>query len=255
MQLTLPIREVLPATPRARTVRLDLGDTTFPYLAGQALLIAAHDYERKRAYSIAAAPEESVRDKSLELLVGVDLEGYAGPHLILEAGALVDIEGPLGRFTFPTGPEERRFLFIAGGTGISPLRAMLHEALTVPHDEIGVLYSARTPSEFAYEGELRQLADRHQIELELCVTREVGPDDWRGTRGRIGRGDLGAHSSTAGRRSALSAGRRRSSTKCRNSSRTSAFRGSGSRPRGMGLTPGFGLRASGFGGLRSEISA
>ena len=46
---------------------------------------------------------------------------------------------------FRPAPEERRFLFIAGGTGISPLRAMLHHALTVPHDEIGLLYSARTP--------------------------------------------------------------------------------------------------------------
>ena len=131
-----------------------------------------------------------MRDNSLELLVGVDLQGYAGPHLILEPGARVDIEGPFGRFTFPGNPEERRFLFIAGGTGISPLRAMLHEALTVPHEEIGVLYSARTPSEFAYEGELRQLADRRQIELELRVTREVGQEDWRGSRGRIGREDL-----------------------------------------------------------------
>ncbi len=171
-------------------MRLDLGDAAFPYRAGQALLLASHGRDRKRAYSIAAAPAESTRERCIELLVGVDEAGQAGPHLDLQPGSLVDIDGPLGRFTFPDHPDERRFLFIAGGTGIAPLRAMLHEALTVPHDEIGVLYSARTPAEFAYETELRTLAAQGQIELELRVTREIGPEGWHGTRGRLTRGDL-----------------------------------------------------------------
>lgn len=187
MLITKPIRDTAAATPRARSVRIDLQGSAFPYLAGQAVLIASHGQPR-RPYSIAASPEESARDASLELLVGVDADGRAGPHLSLEPGTLVDVEGPVGRFTFPPEPDERRFLFIAGGTGISPLRAMLHHALTLPHDEIGMLYSARTPSEFAYEDELRSLAERRLIELQLRVTREA--DEWSGTRGRIGRADL-----------------------------------------------------------------
>jgi ferredoxin-NADP reductase len=181
---------VRPATPRARTVIVDLAATPFPYLAGQAVLVGAHGSERLRPYSIAAAPEESARDHSLELLVGVDAEGNAGGDLRLEAGALIDIDGPLGRFTFPAEPSERRFLFIAGGTGIAPLRAMLHHALNVPHDAIGLLFSARTPGEFAFEQEFRSLAEARRIELELRVTREVAPDDWGGVRGRLGRDDL-----------------------------------------------------------------
>jgi ferredoxin-NADP reductase len=187
--LTRPIRDVRPATPRARTVIIDLGGTPFPYLAGQAVLVGAHGAERRRPYSLAAAPEESARDDSLELLVGVDAEGNPGGDLRLEPGTPVDIDGPLGRFTFPSKPSERRFLFIAGGTGIAPLRAMLHHALNVPHDVIGLLFSARTPAEFAYEQEFRSLAQARQIELELRVTREVAPD-WGGVRGRLGRDDL-----------------------------------------------------------------
>lgn len=190
MLITRPIRSVLPATPRARTLQIDLGGTPFPYLPGQAVLIASHGAERRRPYSIAAAPEDAEREDGLELLVGVDAEGNAGPHLSLEPGALVDIEGPLGRFTFPMKPDVRRFLFIAGGTGIAPLRAMLRHALRVPHEAVGLLFSARTPAEFAYEPELRALAERGDIELELRVTREVGQDDWTGMRGRIGREDL-----------------------------------------------------------------
>lgn len=188
MLLTRPIRDIRLATPRARTVIIDLAGTPFPYLAGQAVLVGANGAERRRPYSVAAAPEESVRDGSIELLVGVDPEGNPSGNLRLEPGALVDLDGPLGNFTFPARPAERRFLFIAGGTGIAPLRAMLHHALNVPHEAVGLLFSARTPAEFAYEQEFRSLAAAHQIELELRVTREGAPE-WS-VRGRLGREDL-----------------------------------------------------------------
>ena len=190
MLLTLPIRDVQIATPRARLVQIDLAGQTFPYQPGQALYLAAHEHEKRRPYSIALPPEEASRLGHLELLVGVDSDGNPGPDLRLEPGTLVDIDGPVGRFTFPEQPSERRFAFVAGGTGIAPLRAMLHRALEVPHDHIGVLYSARTRDEFAFESELRALAGRGAIDLRLAVTRDAGAEEWSGTRGRISRADL-----------------------------------------------------------------
>jgi ferredoxin-NADP reductase len=187
--VTLRIREVLPATPRARVVRIDLDGQPFPYQPGQAILMASHGYEKRKPYSIASAPEDAQRKGYLELLIAVDSEGVAGPHLALQPGEAVDIDGPLGRFTFPAEPAERRFLFVAGGTGIAPLRAMLRHALRVPHDEVGLLYSARTPLEFAFENEFHALARAGEINLRQAVTREAA-DSWQGTRGRIGQADL-----------------------------------------------------------------
>jgi ferredoxin-NADP reductase len=189
VSLTLPIRDVLPATPRARVVRIDLDGSTFPYRAGQAVLLANQGVEKRKPYSIASAPEDTARDGFFELLVGVNAEGGAGSHLTLQPGTRVDVEGPVGRFTFPDDPQEDRFVFIAGGTGIAPLRAMLRHALDRPHRGIGLLYSARTPQEFAFEEELRTLARQGAIELRQTVTREAD-QDWAGTRGRIGRADL-----------------------------------------------------------------
>jgi NAD(P)H-flavin reductase len=182
--LTLPIREVLPATPRARVARLDLNGHSFPYTAGQAVSIATHGYEKRRPYSIASAPEDAHDNGFLELLVGVDTDGRPGPHLALEPDELIDVDGPLGSFTFPVAPEERRFVFIAGGTGIAPLRAMLRHALHLPHRNIGLFYSARTPDEFAFEQELRRLAESGDIELRQTVTRATD-SDWTGPRGRL----------------------------------------------------------------------
>jgi len=189
--LTLPIREIAVATPRARIVRLDLGGESFSYRPGQAAFVGAHGQPQRKPYSIACAPEDAVHDRCLEFLVGVDAAGVAGAHLELAPGASVDVEGPLGRFTFPDNPEERRFLFIAGGTGIAPLRAMLRHALHMQHVEIGLLYSARTPGEFAYQDELRELARAGRIELRQTVTRDIeAVRGWDGQRGRIGRTEL-----------------------------------------------------------------
>jgi len=191
--LTLPIREVLPATPRARIVRLDLDGHAFDYNAGQAVMIGAHGGEARRAYSIASAPEDTRRYGFFELLVGLSGDGVPGPHLTLAAIALVDVEGPLGSFTFPADPPERNFVFVAGGTGIAPLRAMLRHAILgpTPARHIGLLYSARTPDEFAFADEFQVLASSGIIDFRQTITREA-VKDWSGARGRIDRAALSA---------------------------------------------------------------
>src|SRR5437762_973066 len=131
--LTLPIREGRHGAPRARVLRLDPHGQPFDYAPGQAVLVGTHGQPKRRPYSIAAAPADMRRDGWLELLIGVESDGQPGDHLTLAPGALVDVEGPLGSFTFPAAPVERRFVFIAGGTGIAPLRAVLRPAPGVPH--------------------------------------------------------------------------------------------------------------------------
>jgi len=188
--VTLPIRELVPATPRATIVRLALNGHRFEYTAGQAVLVAPHGSERRRPYSIAIAPEDAQRTGQLELLVGTDADTGDGSRLELEIGATLDVEGPVGTFTFPASPVERNFVFVAGGTGIAPLRAMLRHVMLGPEPQhVGLLYSARTPTEFAYQDEFRALAERRLIELRQTVTRAPA-GTWSGPRGRIDRAAL-----------------------------------------------------------------
>jgi NAD(P)H-flavin reductase len=187
--LTLPVREVIQATPRARIVRIDLGDRDFPYDAGQAVAITPPGATKRMFYSIASAPEDSRRERMLELLVGTDGSEPPDTAFTPVAGATVQVEGPFGSFTFPRNPSERRFLFVAGGTGIAPLRAMLCHALVIAHDSLGLFYSARTPDEFAYANELKAFAAAGRIELRQTITRTT-PADWTGGRGRLTRDTL-----------------------------------------------------------------
>jgi ferredoxin-NADP reductase len=188
--LTLPIRDLIAATPRARIVRLALDDHDFPFAAGQAVMIGNHGSETRKPYSIASAPEDATLHRHLELLIGVR-DDAEPEHLALEPGAALDVDGPLGSFVFPSDPVERNFVFVAGGTGIAPLRAMLRHAILgrdKPH-HVGLLYSARTPDEFAFADEFHALASDGAIEFRQTITRDT-ERAWSGERGRIGRGHL-----------------------------------------------------------------
>lgn len=218
--LTLPVRTIVASTPRTRILRLDLQGAPFAFHAGQAALIGLHGQPQRRPYSIASAPDDARRHGRLEFLLKVDATGYAGPHLSGVARHVkVDLEGPIGSFTLPStngrgghstqvgdlAPERPAqtvvvppppvtpagYFFVAGGTGISPLRSMMRELLTESAARggvcppISVLYSARTADEFAYGAELRRMARTGSIRVTLTVTGDVGPA-WQGVRGRIG---------------------------------------------------------------------
>jgi ferredoxin-NADP reductase len=185
--LTLPIRNTEPATPRAHIIRLDLQGQPFTYRAGQAAYLQPAGADKRRPYSIASAPEETAQHDQLEFLVQIDATGASGllPDLI-RPGTLATVDGPLGSFVFPAEhPVEQNFLFIAGGTGIAPLRSMLwHTLLAERPGRIGLVYSVRSPEEFAYRQEFEKLDRQGRVTFRHTVTRTAS-DGWTGRQGRI----------------------------------------------------------------------
>jgi ferredoxin-NADP reductase len=149
------------------------------------VLLGASEQPDRVPYSIASAPSESVEHGYLEFLLKLEPEGW-GAHLAgLRRGVKVAVEGPFGSFVLPSRPAESQFLFVAGGTGIAPLRSMIVQALeTGLPGRLHLLYSARTPADFAYLSELRRLQRRGRLELALNATRQTS-SRWRSERGRI----------------------------------------------------------------------
>jgi len=184
--LRVSIADVSAATPRSRLLHLDLGGQPFPYRAGQAVMLGAADDEQAWPFSIACSPGQAADTGRLQVLIALADNGES-PNLPLEPGAVLDLAGPLGEFTLPDTSEGQRLLFVAGGTGIAPLHAMLDQALrTKPGLPISLLYSARHHDEFAFVDELQAHAAAGRLELHLTVTREVA-GSWQGRRGRIDR--------------------------------------------------------------------
>jgi NAD(P)H-flavin reductase len=186
--VTAPLSDVVAATPRSRLLTIDLGGRALDFLPGQAMMVGAHGRPDRRPYSIACSPQRVAERGRIELLIGVEPSGDLGANLApASPGMLLDLEGPMGMFTFPETPAQRFLLFVAGGTGIAPLRAMLDHALQLrPAPRISLLYSARRSDEFAFIDELRAHADAGILELHQTVTRDDS-SDWAGKRGRIGR--------------------------------------------------------------------
>jgi ferredoxin-NADP reductase len=168
-----------------------LDGASFSYRAGQVAALGPEGVRERVPYSIASAPEETAAKSTLQFLIKLDSSGKWGEHFEpLRRGLNICVRGPSGSFVFPEAPVERRFLFIAGGTGIAPLRSMIrHAALSGIPGQISLLYSARTPRDFAFLPELRRMVRQGVLQLTTTATREM-PPRWRGARGRIAAAQL-----------------------------------------------------------------
>lgn len=184
--LALTVRDFRKVTPRSRLLTLDLAGAGFTFSPGQAALLGLEGQPARQPYSIACSPEDTVDRGVLEFLVGVGPTGHAQTALAgARAGHVVAVRGPLGSFRFPRRVAEPRVLFLAGGTGIAPIRSMLRHALAGGFaGRLTLLYSARSDRELAFLSELRRLDRAGRLHLEVTATRESSPG-WRGGRGRF----------------------------------------------------------------------
>jgi CDP-4-dehydro-6-deoxyglucose reductase, E3 len=132
---TLPVRigGLEKPTPDVLCVRLRLPpNTSFRYLAGQYVDVIGPGGIR-RSYSIANAP---ATDNQLQLHIRA-VQGGAMSHYWFEQAKVNDllrINGPLGSF-FTRSLNGLQLVFMATGTGIAPIKAMLEELENSPLDD------------------------------------------------------------------------------------------------------------------------
>jgi ferredoxin-NADP reductase len=173
------------ATPTSRVIRVGLGGAPFTYRAGQSACVGVPGVQLT-PYSIASAPSDTAQHGWLEFLVKVDGSSRFGAIVNdLAAGLPLVVTDPTGGFTLPDRLPASSYLFVAGGTGIAPLRSMIRELI----DRGGVsiidlLYAARSPEEFAFAEEFRALERAGRVSLSLTLTGDA--PDWPHLRGRPG---------------------------------------------------------------------
>jgi ferredoxin-NADP reductase len=141
----------------------------------------------RRAYSIASAPDAH-RPEAFEIAV-TRVEGGPTSSALhgLAPGAVVEVEGPKG--TFVRSDDDRRHpaLFVATGTGLAPIRAMLaEEALRLDGPPLVLLFGCRTPADRLWEAELRAI-ERACPRIAVHVTFSRPPPGWQGRSGYVQR--------------------------------------------------------------------
>jgi ferredoxin/flavodoxin---NADP+ reductase len=179
---------ISPTIVRLR-VRPDEGVPTFRPGQYFALGIGLHGRPLQRPYSTASATSET---DALEFLIRLVPHGELTPRLWpLGAGARVRIGRPKGLFT--TDPSDpRRLLFVATGTGIAPLLAMLEDRLArTPDGPAGwrpiVVHGTARVDDLAYRSRLEALDRSGRIRYLPAVSRPGDPHNhgWSGATGRL----------------------------------------------------------------------
>jgi ferredoxin-NADP reductase len=178
-------------TPTARTLVLDVPQ--WPgHLAGQHVdvrLSAEDGYTAQRSYSI-AAPASGDR---VELTIQRVPDGEVSPYLteVFAIGNPVEIRGPVGGWFVWRPGDTAPVLLVGGGSGIVPLMAMVRaRGVAGSRTPFRLIYSARTPADVYYAGELRR-REREDAGLDIvyAFTRAV-PDGWPTPPRRLGVADI-----------------------------------------------------------------
>ncbi|NDK37679.1 ferredoxin reductase [Pseudoxanthomonas gei] len=137
-----------------------------------------------RSYSLTSAyPVQGCVSITIKGIEGGRLSQYL--HKRARVGDVLDLGQAFGDMILPATPVGS-WLFLAAGSGITPLmamvRAMEQQGMPVP---LTLVYWARTRGEFCFADELRALAARHaNFNVRFALTREDGIADDE-TTGRI----------------------------------------------------------------------
>lgn len=130
--------------------------------------LTAATWRTAHPFSLSAVPH----DDELRITVKALGEGSRLVHAV-RPGTLVLPEGPSGAMT-----AERRsrpsVLLIAGGVGITPMRA-LFESLDVGDGRLTLLYRATRPDDVVFREELEELAHRRGCEIVWMVGPSADP--------------------------------------------------------------------------------
>jgi len=164
-----------------------IGPPRFGFVAGQWLSFKANmpdGEEITRAYSIASPPS---KNSSFALCLNRVQDGFMSNFLCdMKEGDEISCQGPFGDFILR--PPMRDTVFIATGTGIAPLRSMLHWVLAneLLHQgkQLWLVYGNRTEKDIYYHDEFLRLAAEN-ANFHYLPTLSRSSAEWQGLRGYV----------------------------------------------------------------------
>jgi ferredoxin-NADP reductase len=137
----------------------------------------------KRSYSLATMHDHALgAGDTVEIAVSY-VPGGAATALFtaLDEGQQIQASGPYGRFCLHAGDQNKRYLLIGTGTGVTPYRAMLPQLAQMIEQrgvEVVLVLGARMATELLYADDFRAFAASHPgFRFIGCVSRETPAAD------------------------------------------------------------------------------
>ena len=146
---SLRVKEVVKETSDTATLVFEIPQElaeTFQYTQGQYLTLRLdiNGKEQRRSYSMCSSPLE----KDIAVTVKRVKNGVVSNYLNdrVQAGTMLDVMEPEGRFFTPLDPDQRKTYYLFGaGSGITPLFSILKTVLEQePQSFVHLLYGNRS---------------------------------------------------------------------------------------------------------------
>ncbi len=151
-------------TPKSVTLTLAPNENWAGARAGQFVGLSVEIDGRRETRPYSPTSSEHRPGGLLEFTVSTHPDGLVSRYLREQArpGMLIHLEPAAGEFVLPD-PRPDRILLISGGSGITPVMAMLRTLCDEGYaGEVGFLNYARSPDLALYETELQMLAGSHR---------------------------------------------------------------------------------------------
>ncbi len=186
--LTAQLTKSILLSPQTKHLELTVeGVDEFRFVPGQFVSIKQPRPDGKvhtRAYSIASAPRS---DASFDLCLNRVDDGFLSNWLCdLEVGASVQFHGPHGLFVLREPMQDA--VFIATGTGIAPIRGMIHWLFEIPERNRGhqywLVFGTRYEHSIYYREEFEAIA-RGNPNFHYVPSLSRCDDSWQGCRGYV----------------------------------------------------------------------
>ncbi|TQV66723.1 phenylacetate-CoA oxygenase/reductase subunit PaaK [Exilibacterium tricleocarpae] len=161
----LQVAEVLPETDTAVEVVLDIPAAlrpAFAFTQGQYLTLRQmlDGDEVRRSYSICSAVGDGRLSIGIRRVEGGRFSTFA--NTALKQGDTIEVMPPQGTFFTPLRPhEQRRFLCIAAGSGITPILSIIKTTLLEePESEVTLIYGNQRTNTMMFREPLSDLKNR-----------------------------------------------------------------------------------------------
>ena len=160
--------QVIHETVDTLTIIFNPGKETFAYKAGQFINvhIAINGITQSRSYSLSSSPGEALPAITVKKIEGGLVSNYI--HEYAETIKEWRVEGPQGLFcidhSLQTIPQ---YVFIAGGSGITPIYSMLNDVLRNTNAEIFLIYSSKNFESKIFYSDLQELQSKYSNRLAI----------------------------------------------------------------------------------------
>ncbi len=189
-EFTCRCTKILDLTHDIKQFRFELIDPpTIEYVPGQFIQLLTPPYKESkdevfRAYSISSDPaEKDAVEIIMRLVPGGKCTTYYFEHF--EEGKKVRFNGPYGEFQLTD--TDAPMIFIAGGSGMAPIKCILHHMQNTQNKRKAVyFFGARTVNDLFLLDEMKRFEENlHDFKFVPVVGSQEEDDGWEGERGLV----------------------------------------------------------------------